>query len=507
MMATSTVHPAADERCNGIDDDCDDLIDDDDLNLIDATTWYIDYDSDGYGSSSYTADACDAPSGFVASDDDCDDTDGSVYPSATELYDSQDNDCDGDTDEDMWTGTGSDGSLSVTVDTDLSIDASGSRSDPDAIVYELESIDESTLTLAANADGIGAGDEVIVINLQGSSSRNDAVGTYEFASVVSVSADEIELADSLNHVFGENDNSDLTDQIVVVQRVPHYTDVDIYAGTTLTTSSWDGQSGAVLAFRATGTVWVEDGGSINVSALGYAGGDTGPNDNEDGYQGESFGGEGIGGASSATSPAYNESIAGYLSNFGGGGSNVTGGGGEYGGGATGGDAWYPGIYTAPDAGIEYGDAELDQLFMDPVGVASGMAVATMWAKTQAQAGTVAESFTLAPTQSCWKERMPSPPRAAALSTGLWNLHLWGRWRCRWKHFHPIGHHRTGIRRHTRRWRPGTKVAISVPAAMAVMAAFASIAIPAVATPKEAAKREAALQSGCSPAPGHSTVPE
>ena len=71
--------------------------------------------------------------------------------------------------------------------------------------------------------------------------------------------------------------------------------MDVYAGATLTTSAWNGEVGAVLAFRATGTVWVEEGGSISVSAKGYAGGDTGTNQDDDGYQGESVGGEGIGG--------------------------------------------------------------------------------------------------------------------------------------------------------------------------------------------------------------------
>lgn len=360
---TADVNPSASEVCNDIDDDCDTLIDDEDADLIDATTWYIDYDSDGFGSSSYTVHSCDAPTGYVGTDDDCDDTDASVYPSAPELYDDQDNDCDGAADEDLWTGTGIDGSLSVSTDTHLSTDASGTRSEPDAVAYGLLTISGSSLTLDADADGLSTGDEVMIINLQGSSSQNSSVGNYEFAHIVGVSGDQIELAASLSKVYGENDNSDLSDQIIIVQRVPHYTDVDVYAGATLTTSTWNGEVGAVLAFRATGTVWVEEGGSISVSAMGYAGGDTGTNQDDDGYQGESVGGQGIGGTPSSTSVSYNEVIAGYLANDGGGGCNVTGGGGEYGGGATGGDAWYPGLYTAPDAGTEYGDSELAQLFM------------------------------------------------------------------------------------------------------------------------------------------------
>ena len=144
---TADVNPSASEVCNDIDDDCDTLIDDEDADLIDATTWYIDYDSDGFGSSSYTVDSCDAPTGYVGTDDDCDDTDASVYPSAPELYDDQDNDCDGAADEDLWTGTGIDGSLSVSTDTNLSTDASGTRSEPDAVAYGLLTISGSSLIL------------------------------------------------------------------------------------------------------------------------------------------------------------------------------------------------------------------------------------------------------------------------------------------------------------------------------------------------------------------------
>jgi len=100
----SEVHPAATEVCNGTDDDCDGLVDDDDPGLADASTWSIDYDGDSYGSTTYTLDACDQPSGYVADASDCDDTDSGANPGAEEACDGADNDCDDDVDEDT-TGT------------------------------------------------------------------------------------------------------------------------------------------------------------------------------------------------------------------------------------------------------------------------------------------------------------------------------------------------------------------------------------------------------------------
>jgi len=92
-----TVFPGAAEVCDGADQDCDGVADDD---AVDAPTWYLDYDSDGYGSSAVTRVACEEPSGYAANDDDCNDRRADIYPDAPEYCDGDDNNCDGETDED-----------------------------------------------------------------------------------------------------------------------------------------------------------------------------------------------------------------------------------------------------------------------------------------------------------------------------------------------------------------------------------------------------------------------
>ena len=91
------VNPDASEICDGIDNDCDQRVDDD---AIDAGSWYADDDADGYGTPNHSQRACTQPSGTVANDDDCDDTDGAISPEASELCDGIDNDCDGSIDQD-----------------------------------------------------------------------------------------------------------------------------------------------------------------------------------------------------------------------------------------------------------------------------------------------------------------------------------------------------------------------------------------------------------------------
>jgi hypothetical protein len=92
------INPDADEICDDVDNDCDDEIDENDA--IDAPTWYLDYDADGYGGTSYTLVQCDVPGkGWVDNADDCDDLEAVTYPGADELCDEADNDCDDEVDE------------------------------------------------------------------------------------------------------------------------------------------------------------------------------------------------------------------------------------------------------------------------------------------------------------------------------------------------------------------------------------------------------------------------
>jgi len=68
-----------DEVCNYIDDNCNDQIDEGV-----KITFYLDYDGDSFGDPTKTIEDCVAPTGYVPNNQDCDDSNPNVKPTATE---------------------------------------------------------------------------------------------------------------------------------------------------------------------------------------------------------------------------------------------------------------------------------------------------------------------------------------------------------------------------------------------------------------------------------------
>ncbi|MFM9951903.1 MAG: putative metal-binding motif-containing protein, partial [Saprospiraceae bacterium] len=94
----SNVNPGASEVCDGQDNNCNTITDENVTNF-----YYRDMDGDGFGNPLNTQAGCIAPTGYVANDDDCNDNNAAIKPGATEVCDGVDNDCDGSTDEGVLT--------------------------------------------------------------------------------------------------------------------------------------------------------------------------------------------------------------------------------------------------------------------------------------------------------------------------------------------------------------------------------------------------------------------
>jgi len=282
-------------------------------------------------------------------------------------------------------GDGNDGALAPAGTFNLNSSTSGGRSYADGIAYKLASNPTgNTVVTVDTPNGITSGDEILLINLQGSNTDYSDTGNYEFLDVTNVNTDTKTITVS-SGISKSYDGNNFANQKVIIQRVPNYTSVTLDSSDSLTASSWDGltttpsgtsgYSTGIITFRANNSVTIGSGTSINASNLGYRGGTTGGSGGQGGEAycgtggtgsttvgvpgGAGAAGGGGAGGSGGLDPTGNAGGTGYCGGGGGGGRGGNGGAGSSSAGGSGGGGGYKDNQTGQagaGGGAGYGSA-------------------------------------------------------------------------------------------------------------------------------------------------------
>jgi hypothetical protein len=207
-------------------------------------------------------------------------------------------------------GTGADGDVTVQYNTNInttSLSAGRSCADGgDAVNYNITAFPSSTtatLSATPSTGCLAVGDEVLIINLQGTYTAMDNVGNYETLEIANVSGTTITFKTAKKNYYGDGlaDDTNLgtstSTQRVMLQRVPNYRNLTVNSGVNFYPSTWNGVKGGVIFFRA--SVSANINGTIDVSGIGYRGGSAGGN-LQGSSGGEAFCGPGGAGATTTT---------------------------------------------------------------------------------------------------------------------------------------------------------------------------------------------------------------
>ena len=129
------------------------------------------------------------------------------------------------------------------------------------------------------AAAIAAGDLVLIIQMQdgtGATTANTSAynfpattaGNYEFARVLSVGTNVLNLSANLSNTYTQN-TAVANNQTYQVVRVPQYSTLTINGGASIVPAPWDGTTGGVVVSDVAGAF--TNNGSINASYAGFRG--------------------------------------------------------------------------------------------------------------------------------------------------------------------------------------------------------------------------------------------
>jgi hypothetical protein len=148
------------------------------------------------------------------------------------------------------------------------------RTCADSQSYAVTGLTSTTATLGAapNAGCLAAGDEVLLINLQGTPTATPNIGVFELLTVQTTAGATVTFTTAKVNFYGQDAGDDTNigtgagQQRVAIVRIPRFGALTISSGATLTSGAWNGQTGGVMAVRA--NAFTIDG-TVSAYNLGY----------------------------------------------------------------------------------------------------------------------------------------------------------------------------------------------------------------------------------------------
>jgi hypothetical protein len=130
--------------------------------------------------------------------------------------------------------------------------------------YAVAALAGATASLAEipMGDCLAAGDEVMLLNAQGTPADFARVGTWELMRVASVAAQAVTFTAAVTRDFGSPEAG----QKLLLARVPRFDELRVLSGTVLRSAPWNGTTGGLLVLRARS---LRIDGDVSAATMGY----------------------------------------------------------------------------------------------------------------------------------------------------------------------------------------------------------------------------------------------
>lgn len=119
----------------------------------------------------------------------------------------------------------------------------------------------------SSSTGFSIGDEVLIIQMQNSSSGT--AGTYEFKTVSATSTGNLSFTSGLSNSYYTGTFNTTSSTATQVVRVPNYVSVTVNSGASIVATAWNGSIGGIVVFRSLSSTTVSV--SISTAGMGFRG--------------------------------------------------------------------------------------------------------------------------------------------------------------------------------------------------------------------------------------------